>query len=154
MGGAAAAVLGCADQEDIMRNRRSEVSTLHSARSGKSVAEVSALLPGVVSKHQFGTLNVTDLRQKMKEKGVEFDRECRVFDVCNPKQAKTVLSGDMAVSTVLPCRISVYEEGGQTVLATLKPTSLLGLFGHEDLLPVAKQVEATLIAIVEEAASA
>jgi uncharacterized protein (DUF302 family) len=27
----------------------------------------------------------------------------------------------MSVSTALPCRISIYEEGGKTILATLKP---------------------------------
>ena len=34
----------------------------------------------------------------------------------------------MSVSTALPCRISIYEEGGKTVLATLKPTTLLAMF--------------------------
>lgn len=128
--------------------------TLYSAVSKRPVAEVAALLPGVVARHQFGTLGATDLRQKMADKGVPFGHECRVFDVCNPKQAKTVLEGDMAVSTVLPCRISVYEEEGKTVIATVKPTAILGLFGDRDLEPVARQVEEQLIAIVDEAASA
>lgn len=127
---------------------------LHSSVSRKSVQEVAKLLPGIVSKHQFGTLGSTDLRQKMKEKGVSFEHDCLVFDVCNPKQAKTVLEADMAISTVLPCRISVYEEEGKTVVAAVKPTALLGLFGNRALGPVAQEVERTLIAIVDEAAAA
>lgn len=129
-------------------------STLYSAVSRRTVSEVASLLPSVVAKHKFGTLNATDLRQKMKDKGVAFEHDCVVLDVCNPQQAKNVLDGDMRVSTVLPCRISVYEEGGKTVVATTKPTALLGLFGASGLDGVARDVEETLIAIIDEAASA
>lgn len=131
-----------------------DAHTLYRAVSARPVSEVAALLPSVVAKHKFGALNATDLRQKMKEKGVAFEHDCIVFDVCNPQQAKKVLDGDMSVSTVLPCRISVYEEKGKTVIATTKPTALLGLFGGSQLEPVAKDVEGTLIAIIDEAASA
>ena len=55
-----------------------------------------------------------DLRAKMTEKGVEFTRECRIYEVCNPQQAKKVLEKNMEISTALPRRISVYEEGGVT----------------------------------------
>jgi len=59
---------------------------------------------------------------------VEFTSECLVFEVCQPHQAKKVLDQDMSVSTVLPCRISLYEEGGKTILATLRPTTMLAMF--------------------------
>lgn len=130
------------------------LSTLYSAVSLRSVSEVASLLPAVVARHKFGALNSTDLRQKMRDKGVAFEHDCVVFDVCNPQQAKNVLDNDMRVSTVLPCRISVYEEDGKTVLATTKPTALLGLFGAAGLGPIAEEVEKTLISIIDEAAGA
>lgn len=129
-------------------------SALYCAVSRRSVSEVASLLPAVIAKHEFGALNSTDLRQKMRDKGVAFEHACVVFDVCNPRQAKIVLDNDMSVSTVLPCRISVYEEDGKTVVATTKPTALLGLFGASGLEPVASEVEKTLISIIDEAASA
>ena len=39
----------------------------------------------------------------------------------------------MSVSTALPCRISIYEEDGKTILATLKPTTLLAMFNSRNL---------------------
>ena len=39
----------------------------------------------------------------------------------------------MSVSTALPCRISIYEEGGKTILATLKPTTLLATLNSPQL---------------------
>jgi uncharacterized protein (DUF302 family) len=127
---------------------------IHRAWSSRGVSEVAGLLPAVVAKHGFGAMNSTDLRRKMAEKGVPFDHDCVVFDVCNPGRAKAVLERDMRVSTVLPCRISVYEDQGKTVLAAVKPTTLLGLFGTEGLREAAEEVERTIVAIIDEAAAA
>jgi uncharacterized protein (DUF302 family) len=53
----------------------------------------------------------------------------------------------------LPCRISIYEEGEGTVLATLKPTTLLAMFNHPELADVAREVEDTLVRIMQEASA-
>jgi uncharacterized protein (DUF302 family) len=53
----------------------------------------------------------------------------------------------------LPCRISIYEEGGKTILATLKPTTLLAMFNTPQLEGVAQEVEATIVKIMKEASS-
>jgi uncharacterized protein (DUF302 family) len=63
-----------------------------------------------------------------------------------------VLEQDMSVSTALPCRISIYEEQGKTVLVTLKPTTLLAMFNVPQLEIVAQDVENTLVKIMKEAA--
>ena len=86
------------------------------------------------------------------EKGVPFERECRVFEVCNPQQAQKILLGDIRVSTALPCRISVYADAGQTVLASIEPSILLGIFGpgSADAEAIAAEVRISLIAIMDE----
>jgi len=58
----------------------------------------------------------------------------------------------MSVSTALPCRISLYEEGGKIILATLKPTALLAMFHTPQLKGVAQEVEAAIVKIMKEAA--
>jgi uncharacterized protein (DUF302 family) len=58
----------------------------------------------------------------------------------------------MGVCTALPCRISIYEEGGKTILATLKPTTLLAMFNTPQLEGVAQEVEDTIVKIMQEAA--
>jgi uncharacterized protein (DUF302 family) len=97
-------------------------------------------------------MQVHNLTETMAKKGVEFARECLIFEVCQPQQAKKVLDKDMSVSTALPCRISVYEEGGKTILATLKPTALLAMFNVPQLEGVAQEVEDTIVKIMKEAA--
>jgi uncharacterized protein (DUF302 family) len=90
----------------------------------------------------------------MSKKGVDFARECLIFEVCQPQQAKKVLDENMSISTALPCRISIYEDSGKTILATLKPTKLLAMFNELQLEKVAQEVETTIIKIMNEAASA
>ena len=125
---------------------------LHIVESKKALADVARDLEHAVARHKFGVLGVHDLKAKMAEKGVPFTRECRIFEVCNPHQAKRVLEANLEISTALPCRISVYEEGQGTKLATIKPTAMIELYATPGLQEVAKEVEATLEAIMAEAA--
>ena len=119
----------------------------------KSVTEAAAALQATVQANHFGVMQVHNLKETMVKKGVEFAHECLIFEVCQPQQAKKVLDQNMSVSTALPCRISIYEEGGRTILATLKPTTLLAMFKAPQLERVAQEVEETIVKIMNEAAS-
>jgi len=125
---------------------------LHIVESRKPLDRVAKDLEDAVARHQFGVLGVHDLKAAMAKKGVDFGPDCRVFEICNPHQAKKVLEANLEISTALPCRISLYEEGGVRKLATIKPTTLIGLYSTPGLKAVAKEVEATLEAIMAEAA--
>jgi uncharacterized protein (DUF302 family) len=125
---------------------------LYAVESQKKVQEITEKFPEVCGKYKFGVLGYYNLRQKLQEKGIPFDRECLVFEVCNPQQAKKVLDDNIAIATALPCRIAVYQEDGKTHLATIKPTALLALFPNPELQPVAEEVEETLIRIMNELA--
>jgi uncharacterized protein (DUF302 family) len=125
---------------------------LYVVESRKDVETAAHDVEEATKRHKFGVLHVHDLQQKMKEKGVEFPRACRILEVCNPHQASRVLSQQMVVSLALPCRISVYEEGGTTKIGTVLPTALLNIFpGAESLQEVARDVEREILAIIDEA---
>jgi len=108
-------------------------------------------LPAISASHQFGVQATHNLREKMESKGVPFGRECRVLEVCNPRHAQVVLNQAIDISTALPCRISIYEEGGRTILATIKPTALLMMFNAPGAAATAQAVEDTMVQIMDEA---
>jgi uncharacterized protein (DUF302 family) len=118
----------------------------------ESISEVASALAVAAQANRFGVMQVHNLKETMAKKGVAFTRECLIFEVCQPQQAKEVLERNMSISTMLPCRISVYEEEGKTILATLKPTALLEIFGEPQLRSVAHEVEDTIIKIMQQAA--
>ena len=118
----------------------------------ESISEVASALAVAAQANRFGVMQVHNLKETMAKKGVAFTRECLIFEVCQPQQAKEVLERNMSISTMLPCRISVYEEEGKTILATLKPTALLEIFGEPQLRSVAHEVEDTIIKVMQQAA--
>ncbi|MBI5017921.1 MAG: DUF302 domain-containing protein [Deltaproteobacteria bacterium] len=120
--------------------------------SKKDVDTAARDVEEAVKRNGFGVLHVYDLQEKLREKGVDLPHACRILEVCNPKQAAKVLAADMEVSLALPCRISVYDDGGQTKIGTIQPTALLSIFpGAAALQPVAEEVEQVLVKIIEEA---
>ncbi len=141
------------DEGGAVANVESEVlEMIYRVQAKKTISDVTRDLEAATQRHKFGIMGVHDLKAKMKEKGVEFDRDCLIFEVCNPQQAKKVLEKNTEISTVLPCRIAVFREGDGVVLATLKPTAMLALFEAAGLESVAREVEETIFAIMQEAA--
>jgi len=121
-------------------------------RTAKSVEEAGRALEAAAAVQNFGVLGIHDLQATMAKKGVEFPSACRIYEVCNPHQAKRVLEHNMSISTALPCRISVYEGTEGTEIATILPTMMLDLYGSDELKSVAHEVEDKIAAMVEEAA--
>jgi uncharacterized protein (DUF302 family) len=124
----------------------------YSKHSSRSCADVEARLRNAAARHKFGVLHVLDLEQTLKLKGFDLGRACRVFDVCNPQAASRALTAQMKVSTVLPCRISVFSEGDGCTIATVSPTDLLRATGLGGISDLAEQIEKEILAIIDEAA--
>lgn len=121
--------------------------------SNKSVEQAAVDLTKAVTAGGFGVLHVYDLKQTLASKGIELANECRIFDICNPRQASKVLSGDMSLSVALPCRIAIYQSGGRTQIATLRPTELLAELSDDPrLTDTAVDVEVAIEAMINAAA--
>lgn len=116
-----------------------------------TIESVVERLEQAAATNKFGVLGLHNLNEKMAAKGVGLTCECRVIDVCNPHKAREVLEENMSISTALPCRISIYQEGEQVKVATIRPTMLLNLFDSPELQAVARELEDTLIRIIDTA---
>jgi uncharacterized protein (DUF302 family) len=138
-------------QANEQRTEGENSSMLYVQVAEGTVDEAFEKLTEAATANKFGVLAVHDLKQKLNAKGVEFGPECRIVEVCNPKKAKSVLEADMSISNALPCRISIYEEDGKVKVSTLRPTAVLGLFGQPKLKPIAKEVEETMIRMINAA---
>ena len=125
---------------------------LHQVKSKKPLADIERALNESAARHQFGVIAVHDLRETMQKKGVDLDMQCRIYEVCNPRQAKRVLEEDGAISTALPCRISIYGNQGDFTIATMLPTEMMKAFNRPGIEPVAKEVEQVIVEMMDDAA--
>lgn len=118
----------------------------------KSFDQATVDLDAAVKRLGFGVLHVHDLGNTLRGKGIRFEEQCRVFEVCNPVQAAKVLSTDMYLNMALPCRISVFTDKGKTKIGLIKPKAMLEALSQDAaLVQVAQEVEEKTIAMVEEA---
>lgn len=93
---------------------------------------------------KFGVLWELNFKDKLEEKGFEFNTNFKIFEVCNPAQAAEVLSKRIEAGYFLPCKLVVYEKEGSVYIGMMKPIDLIKMLGYDELLDIAQSVENTL----------
>lgn len=125
---------------------------IYTKQTKKSVEHATRDLEIAVAANGFGLLHTYDFREILAGKGFKLPGECRVFEVCNPRQASEVLAVDMALNMVLPCRVSIYEDHGRTIIGMVPPSDLLPLVSVDPAIAsLAHEVEATMKRIIDDA---
>jgi len=121
-------------------------------RTRKSLGEVRQRFEEAATENRFSVLGIHDVGERLRAKGLQFDRKFYVYEVCNPVAAKKVLDTNIRIGTALPCRVSIYTDGGDVVLETLKPTAMLAMFDEPTLDGTARDIEAAIEAMMGAAA--
>ncbi|HEU5360481.1 MAG TPA: DUF302 domain-containing protein [Candidatus Deferrimicrobiaceae bacterium] len=121
-------------------------------RSKQPIGEVRQRFEDASAARKFGVQGIHNVTATLQGKGLVFDRKLYIYEICNPGYAKKTLDTNIKISTALPCRVSIYVEGDDVVLETLKPTVLLPMFNEPTLEGTAKEVEAAVTEIMREAA--
>lgn len=121
--------------------------------SNKTFDQATHDLEAAVARHNFGVLHVHDLGTTLRTKGQDFTEECKVFEICNPKQAARVMTDDIRLNMALPCRISVYTEGGKTHIGMVEPQRVLTMLSHDPRLDsIAREVGNATRQMIDESA--
>lgn len=125
----------------------------HIVETEKTIDQAALDIQEAVKANDFGILHTYDLKETLKTKGVDLPQECRIFEICNPSQAATVLAEDMDMNMALPCRISVWEnEGGRVKIGMISPKDMLGALSSSPVLKkIAEDVEETMKMIIHAA---
>ncbi len=84
-----------------------------------SVETIKEELQDKAKEHGFGVLGSYEFKKILHNKGFELEKDITVYELCNPSAAQEALKEMSEISVFLPCRLSVYEENGKTVLATI-----------------------------------
>jgi uncharacterized protein (DUF302 family) len=124
----------------------------HIVETTKSFQQAATDLEAAVKQHGFGVLHIHDLGTTLRSKGIAFEEQCKVFEVCNPEQAAKVLSADMRLNMALPCRISVFTDKGKTQIGLIRPVKMLSALSQDEtLMKTAAEVEEKTIRMVDDA---
>jgi uncharacterized protein (DUF302 family) len=103
-----------------------------------------------LKEENFGVLWMFDIKEKLNEKGLDFQKNFKVLEVCNPLEAQRVLNENEKAGYFLPCKIVVYEVEGQTKIGMPKPTALISLLNEDKMKQFAKDIEDRLIRVIDK----
>jgi len=106
--------------------------------------EVVAKVTEALKKEGFGILSEINVKDKLKEKlGVDFNKYI-ILGACSPPNAYRALQAEPDIGLMLPCNVIVYEMGGKTILAVIRPSAAMQIIDNKALQKTALEVEGIL----------
>lgn len=122
----------------------------YTVETNKSIDDAIHSLEENLSAEKFGVLWSFNVKDKLQEKGLDFEQDFRILEVCNPHEAEKVLSLNQMVGYFLPCKIVVYDDHGTTKIGMPKPSSLINIVEDDRLNDLALDIENRLIACIDK----
>ena len=93
----------------------------------------------------FGVLTEIDVKATLKQKLNADFRRYVILGACNPPLAYRALSANLDVGLLLPCNVTVYEEGDGAIVTAVDPVAMLGVMKDDPVVcDVAEEAKAKL----------
>jgi uncharacterized protein (DUF302 family) len=88
----------------------------------------------------FGVITEIDMKATLKKK-LDVDVEEQVIlGACSPSHAYRALQADASIGLLLPCNVTVRQEGTTTVVEMINPQTMVDLSDAPDMAAVADEV--------------
>jgi uncharacterized protein (DUF302 family) len=92
--------------------------------------ETVAALEKGIPENGWVVSTVMDMNKSMAKHGVEFGPRVKLVKLCKPEYAKSVLTTDRHVSTLMPCTLAVWEgDDGKVHLSKMNMPLMARMFG-------------------------
>ncbi|WP_226581856.1 DUF302 domain-containing protein [Halobacillus litoralis] len=122
----------------------------YTVETSKGLQEAAESLEASLKEEQFGVLWNFDIKDKLNEKGLAFEKGFKVLEVCNPKEAQRILNENMMAGYFLPCKMVIYEDEGKTKIGMPKPTALTQMVEDDNIQAMASDIESRLIHCIDQ----
>jgi uncharacterized protein (DUF302 family) len=123
----------------------------YTLETSKSFDEAVSAVERNAAAHSFRVLHVHDVAATLAEKGFQ-QKPLKIVEICNARYAHEALQKDVATALLLPCPITVYEDGGKTHISTMLPSVMGELFAGAGIESIAAEVEKAVLSIMDESA--
>jgi uncharacterized protein (DUF302 family) len=96
----------------------------------------------------FGVLTEIDVQATLKEKiGAEVPSHL-ILGACNPPLAHAAIQADPDISLLLPCNVTVRQEGNRVVVSIVDPGMMAAMSSASELAEIAKTAKAKLERVI------
>ena len=117
---------------------------------GMSFEQATEAVTQALAKEGFGVLTEIDVAATLKKKlGLERP-PYKILGACNPQFAARALEMEPQIGALLPCNVVVRQGAdGKTVVEFMDPNAVLGLVGRPEVAPIAAEVRARLVRVMD-----
>ncbi len=105
-------------KEEMTPEKMIEMFT-YAISSKLSIEKVVEKVPAACEQNKFALLHTYVYHDIVAGKGFPIDRKVYIYEICQAKTAAEMLTGFPHFSIFMPCKLSVYENNGETVIATM-----------------------------------
>jgi len=115
-----------------------------------SFEQATEAVTQALAKEGFGVLTEIDVAATLKKKlGLERP-PYKILGACNPQFAARALEMEPQIGALLPCNVVVRQGAdGKTVVEFMDPNAVLGLVGRPEVAPIAAEVRARLVRVMQ-----
>ena len=89
------------------------------------IVQIADKVESACAAHNFALLQSYNYHQIVESKGFPIKRKTYIYDICQAKTASMMLTSNPEFSVFMPCTLSMYEENGKTIIATMNMEILL-----------------------------
>ena len=72
-----------------------------------------------------------------------------ILGACNPQLAHKALQAESEIGLLLPCNVTVRQDGQQVKVAAIDPQRLMDFVGNPELRPIAEEAKRRLRAVLD-----
>jgi len=89
------------------------------------IVQIADKVEAACAAHNFALLQSYNYHQIVESKGFPIKRKTYIYDICQAKTASMMLTSNPEFSVFMPCTLSMYEENGKTIIATMNMEIML-----------------------------
>jgi len=89
----------------------------------------------------FGVIAEIDFRDTLRTKLDKDIGPFWVLEICNPKLADRALAADRKAGLLMPCKVAVWQEGKDAIVAALDPEVAVAVTGNQALAAIAREAQ-------------
>ncbi len=122
----------------------------YTVKTDKSFSDTVDAVIEETEKAGFRVLYIHDVQETLAKKGFIIE-PLKIIEICNAKNAYSVLQKDMLLSLFLPCKINVYIKNNKTYIVALKPSVVQKFTQDKEIRRILKEVNLIITTIVDKA---
>ncbi|MCF8347195.1 MAG: DUF302 domain-containing protein [Bacteroidales bacterium] len=87
--------------------------------ANQEIEKISQQVPAKCEEYGFTLLTTYNYHEIVENKGFPIKQKVWIYEICVAKTAALMLTSNPNFSIFMPCKLSVYEENGKTIISTM-----------------------------------